>query len=54
MRNSTPRSIRFDERVNARLSAYVARHPGASGSTVANRFVDEALRMDEHPGGGVS
>jgi hypothetical protein len=28
----------------------VARHPGTSGSSVANRFVDEALRMDEHPG----
>lgn len=47
---STPRSVRFDERVNARLSAYVARHPGSSGSSVANRFVDEALRMEEHPG----
>jgi hypothetical protein len=45
-----PRSIRFDAAVNARLSAYVARHPGSSGSSVANRFVDEALRMDEHPG----
>lgn len=50
MSSSSPRSIRFDERVNARLSAYVARHPGSSGSSVANRFVDEALRMDEHPG----
>jgi hypothetical protein len=48
--SSAPRSIRFDERVNARLSAYVARHPGSSGSSVANRFVDEALRMEEHPG----
>jgi hypothetical protein len=47
---STPRSIRFDERVNARLSAYVARHPGSSGSSVASRFVDEALRMEDHPG----
>lgn len=28
----------------------VAGHPGSSGSSVANRFVDEALRMDEHPG----
>jgi hypothetical protein len=45
-----PRSIRFDAAVNARLSAYVARHPGSSGSSVANRFVDEALRMDEHSG----
>ena len=50
MSSSSPRSIRFDERVNARLSAYVARHPGSSGSSVANRFVDEALRMEEHPG----
>jgi len=48
--STTPRSIRFDERVSARLSAYVARHPGSSGSSVANRFVDEALRMDDHPG----
>jgi hypothetical protein len=32
------------------LTAYVARHPGWSGSSLANRFVDEALRMEEHPG----
>lgn len=50
MGSSSPRSIRFDQQVNARLSAYVARHPGWSGSAVANRFVDEALRVDEHPG----
>lgn len=50
MSSGSPRSVRFDERVNARLSAYVSRHPGSSGSSVANRFVDEALRMDEHPG----
>jgi hypothetical protein len=50
MSSTLPRSIRFDERVSARLSAYVARHPGSSGSSVANRFVDEALRMEEHPG----
>ena len=50
MSSSAPRSVRFDERVNARLSAYVARHPDSSGSSVANRFVDEALRMEEHPG----
>ncbi|MDQ6850083.1 MAG: hypothetical protein M3070_08955 [Actinomycetota bacterium] len=50
MGSTTPRSVRFEERVNARLSAYVARHPGSSGSSVANRFVDEALRMEEHPG----
>lgn len=50
MRSTSPRSIRFEEVVNARLSSYVARHPGLSGSSAANRFVDEALRMDEHPG----
>ena len=50
MSSSSPRSIRFDAQVNARLSAYVTRHPGSSWSSVANRFVDEALRMDEHPG----
>lgn len=50
MSSRSPRSIRFDAQVNARLSAYVARHPGSSGSSAANRFVDEALRMDEHPG----
>lgn len=47
---SSPRSIRFDERVSDRLSAYVATHPGWSGSSAANRFVDEALRMEDHPG----
>jgi hypothetical protein len=50
MGSATPRSIRFDERVNDRLTAYVARHPGWSGSSAANRFVDEALRMEDHPG----
>jgi hypothetical protein len=47
---NTPRSIRFDERVSDRLTAYVASHPGWSGSSAANRFVDEALRMEDHPG----
>jgi hypothetical protein len=50
MSSHGPRSIRFDEAVNARLSVYVARHPGSSGSSATNRFVDEALRMEEHPG----
>ena len=36
--------------MNARLTSYVASHPGSSGSSVANRFVDEALRMEDHPG----
>lgn len=48
--SSTPRSIRFDDRVNRRLRAYVASHPGSSSSSAANLFVDEALRMEDHPG----
>ncbi len=50
MSSGSPRSIRFDERVSDRLSSYVASHPGWSGSSAANRFVDEALRMEDHPG----
>jgi len=50
MSSGTPRSIRFDRRVSDRLAAYVAGHPGWSGSSAANRFVDEALRMEDHPG----
>jgi hypothetical protein len=50
MGSHTPRSIRFDDRVSKRLTAYVASHPGWSGSSAANRFVDEALRMEDHPG----
>lgn len=50
MSSGTPRSIRFDDRVNTRLRAYVDRHPGWTGSSAANRFVDEALRMEDHPG----
>ena len=50
MSSSTPRSIRFDVRVSERLATYVATHPGWSGSSVANRFIDEALRMEDHPG----
>jgi hypothetical protein len=50
MSSGTPRSIRFDDRVSERLTSYVASHPGWSGSSAANRFVDEALRMEDHPG----
>lgn len=50
MSSGTPRSIRFDQRVSDRLATYVAGHPGWSGSSAANRFVDEALRMEDHPG----
>ena len=33
-----------------RLSAFVVANPGMSLSSAANRLVDEALRMNEHPG----
>ncbi|MEU4713311.1 hypothetical protein AB0F73_06590 [Micromonospora purpureochromogenes] len=47
---SSPRSVRFDEAVLARLDRYVREHPGSSSSSVANMFVDESLRTYEHPG----
>jgi hypothetical protein len=47
---AAPTSIRFDEPVTDRLSSYVARHPGVTRSAAAARYVDEGLRMDEHPG----
>lgn len=47
---ASPTSIRFDEPVTERLASYVARHPGSTRSSVAARYVDEGLRMDEHPG----
>lgn len=47
---SAPRSVRFDEGVLSRLDRYVREHPGSSSSSVANMFIDEALRSHEHPG----
>jgi hypothetical protein len=47
-RAATP--VRFDTAVAERLSAFVAANPGMSLSSAANRLVDEALRMNEHPG----
>jgi hypothetical protein len=47
---ATPRSIRFDARTLERLSTYAARRPGLSASSAAAMLVEEALRMDEHPG----
>lgn len=43
-------SVRFDEGVTRRLTSYLSRHPGATRSSVTARYVDEGLRMDEHPG----
>jgi hypothetical protein len=47
-RAATP--VRFDTTVAERLSSFVAANPGMSLSSAANRLVDEALRMSEHPG----
>ena len=47
-RTATP--VRFDTAVAERLSSFVAANPGMSLSSAANRLVDEALRMEEHPG----
>lgn len=47
-RAATP--VRFDVGVAERLSSFAAANPGMSISSAANRLVDEALRMSEHPG----
>ena len=47
-RAATP--VRFDAGVAQRLSSFVAANPGMSLSSAANRLVDEALRVSEHPG----
>src|SRR6516225_10192745 len=47
-RAATP--VRFDAAVAERLASFVAANPGLSLSSAANRLVDEALRMTEHPG----
>jgi hypothetical protein len=47
-RSATP--VRFDTAVAERLASFTAANPGMSLSSAANRLVDEALRMTEHPG----
>jgi hypothetical protein len=47
-RPATP--VRFDPPVADRLASFVSANPGMSLSSAANRLVDEALRMTEHPG----
>ncbi len=47
-RSATP--VRFDVPVAERLASFVAANPGTTLSSAANRLVDEALRMSEHPG----
>lgn len=46
---ASPSSVRFEPKVLARLTAFVAAHPDLSLSSASNRLVDEALRMHEHP-----
>ncbi len=47
---TTPLSIRFDAEVLAALRRHAAAIPGATPSGLAQRLVDEGLRMAEHPG----
>ena len=46
----SPTPVRFDVPVAERLASFVAANPGMTLSSAANRLVDEALRMSEHPG----
>jgi hypothetical protein len=50
MTKRPPTPVRFDPPVAERLASFVAANPGMSLSSAANRLVDEALRMTEHPG----
>jgi hypothetical protein len=47
---SAPLSIRFDEKLLDRLRRRAQATPGATPSGLAQRFVEEGLRMAEHPG----
>lgn len=45
-----PLSIRFDEQLLARLRRRAQASPGSTPSGLAQRLIDEGLRMAEHPG----
>lgn len=47
---SSPLSIRFDAQILDRLRRRARALPGATPSGLAQRLVDEGLRMAEHPG----
>src|ERR1700682_6187484 len=47
---SAPLSIRFDAAILDRLRRRARSLPGATPSGLAQRLVDEGLRMAEHPG----
>jgi hypothetical protein len=48
-RATRPFSVRLDERVATRLEQR-ARRPGENKSRLAERYIDEGMRMDDHPG----
>ena len=47
---SAPLSIRFDESLLARLRRRAQSLAGSSTSALAQRLIDEGLRMADHPG----
>jgi ABC-type ATPase involved in cell division len=47
---SAPLSIRFDTKLLERLRRRAQSTPGSTPSGLAQRLVDEGLRMAEHPG----
>jgi hypothetical protein len=47
---SSPLSVRFDDQVLERLRRRARAVPGLTPSGLAQRLVDEGLRMTEHPG----
>jgi hypothetical protein len=47
---TTPLSIRFEPSLLARLRRRAVAETGANTSALAQRLVDEGLRMAEHPG----
>lgn len=47
---SAPLSIRFDRQLLGRLRDHAQSIPGGTPSALAQRLVDEGLRMADHPG----
>jgi hypothetical protein len=47
---TAPLSIRFDAKLLDRLRRHALASPGATPSGLAQRLVDEGLRMADHPG----
>jgi hypothetical protein len=47
---TNPLSIRFDAALLARLRRRVTATPGSTTSALAQRLIDEGLRMTDHPG----